>query len=223
MNCTTPTRNAAWAMGISLAGLLLCTSGAIAQCQGKMTEKQLVSKAQKSGKPAYVTYTITDAPDCPTCPKIRSAADNATTPMIKKYIGKRYVVGIIGYKSRGELHETNGPHAPGYMVMDPSGGRLHSGSLGKIESNKDLKSWANEMNKQAAKKWPAMPYATVKALKKSVAQAGEEMTNNQYALASSLVKKTRKVCTPRSSSKNVPRSKKRSPPTAHGCSRKRLP
>ena len=115
--------------------------------------------------------------------------------MIQRYIGKRYVVGIVGYKSRGELHKINGPHAPGYMIMDPSGGRLHSGSLGDMKDNKKLKKWAKEMNKKAAK-WPAMPYATVKALKKSVAQAGEEMTNNQYALASSLVKKTRKVWYP---------------------------
>jgi hypothetical protein len=155
-----------------------------------------VSLARKLGKPAYVTYTITDAPDCPTCPRVRSAASRATNPMIKRYIGKRYIIGIVAYKSRGELYTTYKPDAPRYVIIDPSGAKLHSGSLGQTESNQDLKAWAKGMNKKAAK-WSAMPYATVKALRKSVAQAREEMTNNQYALASSLIKKTKQVWYPK--------------------------
>ena len=197
MNWKTPGREKAWALGISLVSLLLCTSGAIAQCSGgTMTEKQLVSQARKSGKPAYVTYTITDAPDCPTCPRLVSEANNATNPMIRRYIGKRFVVGMVAYKSRGELYKALGANAPRYVVIDPSGGRLHSGSLRKIEGNQELKAWAKGMNKKATE-WPAMPYATVRSLRKSVTQAREEMKNNEYALASSLVKTTRRVWYPK--------------------------
>jgi hypothetical protein len=195
MNCKT--RETVWALGISLMTLLLCTSGAIAQVnRDRMTEKQIVSKARKLGKPAYIAYTIADDPECPTCPKIRKAARKSASTMIKQYIGKRYIVGVVSFKNRGELYAKHRPPMTGYLVISPAAEKLFVGSNGIPVTNTEVQAWAKEMNNKAAK-WPVMPYSTISGLKKSFVRARKQIANNQYIYAQSLIPTARKVWYPK--------------------------